>query len=185
MLETYRGNVVDRAALGIPPLPLSAEQTAALCELLKNPPTGEAEFLVELLRDRVPPGVDQAAYVKAGFLTAVAQGETTSPLISARYAVELLDTMMGGYNVHALIELLKSPNAEIAATATAALSKTLLVYDAFHDLQELAESAYAAGTKPDIIIDYWIRSPPRKIVLAGASLSIELDSSGVTEASAH
>ncbi len=143
MLETYRAHVADRAALGIPPLPLSAEQTAALCELLKNPPTGEAEFLVELLRDRVPPGVDQAAYVKAGFLTAVAQGETTSPLISARYGVELLGTMMGGYNVHALIELLKSPNAEIAATATAALSKTLLVYDAFHDLQELAESGNA------------------------------------------
>ena len=147
MLETYRAHVADRAALGIPPLPLSAGQTAALCELLKNPPTGEAEFLVELLRDRVPPGVDQAAYVKAGFLTAVAQGEVISPVISARYAVELLGTMMGGYNVHALIALLKSPNAEIAGTATAALSKTLLVYDAFHDLQELAESGNANAKK--------------------------------------
>jgi aconitate hydratase 2 / 2-methylisocitrate dehydratase len=143
MLESYRAHVADRAALGIPPLPLSAEQTAALCELLKQPPASEGDFLLSLLRDRVPPGVDQAAYVKAGFLTAVAQGEVTSPLVSAQDAVKLLGTMMGGYNVHALIELLKSPDADIAATATTALSKTLLVYDAFHDVQELAASGNA------------------------------------------
>ncbi len=140
MLESYRQHVAERAALGIPPLPLSPQQTSELCELLKTPPAGEEEFLLSLLRDRVPPGVDQAAYVKAGFLSAIAKGETTSPLISPKDAVELLGTMMGGYNVHSLIDLLKSANSEIAETATAALSKTLLVYDAFHDVQELAES---------------------------------------------
>jgi len=140
MLEAYRNHVAERAALGIPPLPLSAEQTSELCELLKQPPAGEEEFLMSLLRDRIPPGVDQAAYVKAGFLTAIAKGETTSPLISPQYATELLGTMMGGYNVRSLIDLLHSPNPEVVATATAALSKTLLVYDAFHDIQELAES---------------------------------------------
>ncbi|MBD2083209.1 bifunctional aconitate hydratase 2/2-methylisocitrate dehydratase [Leptolyngbya sp. FACHB-17] len=143
MLESYRQHVAERAALGIPPLPLSPQQTSDLCELLKAPPAGEEAFLLSLLRDRIPPGVDQAAYVKAGFLSAIAKEEITSPLVSPKEAVELLGTMMGGYNVHSLIELLKSPNPEIAETATAALSKTLLVYDAFHDVQELAESGNA------------------------------------------
>ncbi|MGG6265719.1 bifunctional aconitate hydratase 2/2-methylisocitrate dehydratase [Leptolyngbya sp. AN03gr2] len=140
MLESYRQHAAERAALGIPPLPLSPQQTSELCELLKSPPAGEEAFLLSLLRDRIPPGVDQAAYVKAGFLSAIAKEEMTSPLVSPREAVELLGTMMGGYNVHSLIELLKSSNPEIAETATAALSKTLLVYDAFHDVQELADS---------------------------------------------
>jgi aconitate hydratase 2/2-methylisocitrate dehydratase len=145
MLESYRQQVAERAALGVPPLPLTAQQTSELCELLKSPPAGEEEFLLHLLRDRIPPGVDQAAYVKAGFLTAIAKGEITSPLVSPKYAVELLGTMMGGYNVHSLIDLLQSSDPELAATAVAALSKTLLVYDAFHDVQELAEggNAYA------------------------------------------
>ncbi len=143
MLETYRQHVADRAALGIPPLPLDAQQTSDLCELLKNPPAGEAEFLLSLLRDRVPPGVDQAAYVKAGFLSAIAHGESISPLISPKAATELLGTMMGGYNVRSLIDLLHAPDAEIAATATTALSKILLVYDAFHDVQELAAAGNA------------------------------------------
>ena len=90
MLESYRNHVADRAALGIPPLPLSAQQMSELGELLKNPPVNEAAFLWELLRDRVPPGVDQAAYVKAGFLTAIAKGDITSPLVSPKAAVELL-----------------------------------------------------------------------------------------------
>ena len=140
MLESYRQHAVDRATLGIPPLPLSAQQTSELCELLKNPPAGEVDTLLELLRDRVPPGVDQAAYVKAGFLTAIAKKEITSPLISPLYAVALLGTMMGGYNVHSLIELLQSDNAELAAEAIAALSKTLLIFDAFHDVQLLADT---------------------------------------------
>ncbi|MBW4472082.1 MAG: bifunctional aconitate hydratase 2/2-methylisocitrate dehydratase [Stenomitos rutilans HA7619-LM2] len=140
MLESYRQHVVDRAAQGVPPLPLSAAQMSELGELLKQPPVGEAEFLLTLLRDRVPPGVDQAAYVKAGFLTAIAKGETTSPLVSPQAAVELLGTMMGGYNVHSLIELLQVSDADIPATAAKALSKILLVYDAYHDVQELAAS---------------------------------------------
>jgi aconitate hydratase 2 / 2-methylisocitrate dehydratase len=139
MLESYRQHVADRATLGIPPLPLDAQQTAELCELLKHPPAGEEEFLLHLLRDRIPPGVDQAAYVKAAFLTAIAKGEASSPLVSSKAAVELLGTMMGGYNVQSLIDLLQHSDAQIAGLAAASLSKTLLVYDAFHDVQELAE----------------------------------------------
>ncbi len=140
MLESYRQHAADRAALGIPPLPLNAQQISDLCELLKHPPAGEEETLLALLRDRVPPGVDQAAYVKAGFLTAIAKKEIASPLISPKDAVMLLGTMMGGYNVHSLIDLLQSDNAELAAEAVAALSKTMLIFDAFHDVQVLAET---------------------------------------------
>jgi aconitate hydratase 2/2-methylisocitrate dehydratase len=138
MLEAYRAHAAERAALGIPPLPLDAQQTADLCELLKKPPAGEVEFLLSLLRDRVPPGVDPAAYVKAGFLTGVAQGTLTTPLLSPLAAVELLGTMMGGYNVSALVDLLQADDSAIAAAAVQALSKTLLVYDALHDVQDLA-----------------------------------------------
>jgi aconitate hydratase 2/2-methylisocitrate dehydratase len=162
MLESYRQHVAERAALGIPPLPLSAEQASALCELLKNPPAGEADTLLELLRDRIPPGVDQAAYVKAGFLTAIAKGEAISPLVSSHDAVELLGTMMGGYNVQSLIELLSSEQPQIAAAATAALSKTLLVYDAFHDVQELAEAgnSYAKQVMQAWADAAWFTSRP-------------------------
>ncbi|MCG9891449.1 MAG: bifunctional aconitate hydratase 2/2-methylisocitrate dehydratase [Thermosynechococcaceae cyanobacterium MS004] len=139
MLKVYRQEAAEREALGIPPLPLSAEQTADLCELLKHPPDGEADFLLHLLRDRVPPGVDPAAYVKAGFLTAIAQGTVTSPLLSSQEAVVLLGTMGGGYNVRSLIDLMQVEDTAIATTAAEALSKTLLVYDAYHDVQELAE----------------------------------------------
>ena len=151
MLESYRNHVADRAALGIPPLPLSAQQMSELGELLKHPPIGESAYLWELLRDRVPPGVDQAAYVKAGFLTAIAKGEIISPLVSPKAAVELLGTMMGGYNVHALIDLLQSSDGELASTAVAALSKTMLVYDAFHDIQELASS----NANAQQVMDSW------------------------------
>jgi aconitate hydratase 2/2-methylisocitrate dehydratase len=157
MLDQYRQHVAERAQLGIPPLPLDAKQTSELCELLKNPPKGEEETLLHLLRDRVPPGVDPAAYVKAGFLTGIAKEEITSPLISSIDAVELLGTMIGGYNVRSLIELLQVPTVSfstssetplvmggqgtepIAAYAASALSKTLLVYDAFHDILELSK----------------------------------------------
>ena len=116
MLEAYRKAAAERAALGIPALPLTAQQTADLVELLKNPPAGEGEFLVELLAHRVPPGVDDAAKVKASFLAAVAEGSASSPLISPEYATELLGTMLGGYNIHALIELLDNDKlAPIAA----------------------------------------------------------------------
>lgn len=140
MLETYREHVAERAAMGIPPLPLTAEQTAALCELLKSPPAGEEEALLELLRDRIPPGVDQASYVKAEFLTAIAKGEVTSPLVSPVQAVELLGTMIGGYNVQSLVDLLQVADGAIAAAATQALSKTVLVYDVYHDVMDLAET---------------------------------------------
>ncbi|MDF5725961.1 MAG: bifunctional aconitate hydratase 2/2-methylisocitrate dehydratase [Rhizonema sp. PD37] len=158
MLETYRQQVAERAVFGIPPLPLDAKQTSKLCELLKNPPAGEEEILLHLLSDRVPPGVDPAAYVKAGFLTAIAKEEIASPLISPIEAVQLLGTMIGGYNVPSLIELLQIPTVSvssssetplvmggqgkepIAAIAAAALSKILLVYDAFHDILELSKT---------------------------------------------
>jgi aconitate hydratase 2/2-methylisocitrate dehydratase len=151
MLELYRKHVAERAALGIPPLPLSAEQASDLCELLKNPPAGEEEALLEMLVDRIPPGVDPAAYVKAGFLTAIAKKELTSPLITPQYAVELLGTMMGGYNVQSLVDLLQSDEA-LASTAATALSKTLLVYDAFHDVLELAQAGNSYAKR---VIDAW------------------------------
>ncbi|PLZ50497.1 aconitate hydratase B, partial [Fischerella thermalis WC441] len=185
MLESYHQHVAERAALGIPPLPLDAKQTLELCELLKNPPAEEEaesssggflqsqlskrETLLHLLRDRVPPGVDPAAYVKAGFLTAIAKQEITSPLISPIAAVQLLGTMVGGYNVQSLIELLQTATVSfsdssetplvmggegkepIAAYAAAALSKTLLVYDAFNDILELSKvNPYAKQ-----VIDSW------------------------------
>ncbi|MBJ7900889.1 MAG: bifunctional aconitate hydratase 2/2-methylisocitrate dehydratase [Cyanobacteria bacterium RI_101] len=151
MLADYHRQAAERRQLGIPPLPLSAEQTAQLCELLKNPPEAEKGELLLLLRDRVPPGVDEAAYVKAGFLTAVAKGETTCPLISPEGAVSLLGTMMGGYNVQSLAELLKSPRPNIASAAAGALSKTLLVFDAFNEVLDLSErNPYAKQ-----VVDAW------------------------------
>ena len=169
MLESYRDRAQERTALGIPPLPLDANQTSELCELLKNPPQGEEEYLLHLLRDRVSPGVDPAAYVKAGFLTGIAKEEIDCPLISPIEAVQLLGTMVGGYNVQSLIELLQTATTSlsdssetplvmggegkepIAAYAATALSKTLLVYDAFHDVLELAETNPFAKR----VVDSW------------------------------
>ncbi|MFM6779239.1 MAG: aconitate hydratase B, partial [Dolichospermum sp.] len=148
MLAEYQQHTQERAKLGIPPLPLDAKQTSELCELLKNPPPGQEILLLHLLRDCIPPGVDQAAYVKAGFLTAIAKQEITSPLVSPIEAVELLGTMVGGYNVQSLIDLLSSSVAENAATA---LSKILLVYDAFHDVLELAKTNKYAKK----VVDSW------------------------------
>lgn len=134
MLENYRKHVEERATLGVVPKPLDAGQTARLVELIKNPPAGEHEFLLDLLTHRVPPGVDEAAYVKAGFLTAIAKRETHSPILDARRAAELLGTMLGGYNIAPLIDLLDDP--EFAPIAARGLSHTLLVFDAFHDVEE-------------------------------------------------
>jgi aconitate hydratase 2/2-methylisocitrate dehydratase len=145
VLEAYRKHVAEREAQGIPPKPLSAEQVAELVELLKNPPAGEEEALLHLIADRVPPGVDEAAYVKAGFLSAVAKGEASSPLISKQDAVKLLGNMHGGYNIETLVSLLDdSKLAELAATE---LKHTLLVFDAFHDVEEKAKAgnSYAQG----------------------------------------
>lgn len=141
MLEAYRQHVAERALLGVPPKPLDENQTAELVTLLKNPPAGEEAFLVDLLENRVPAGVDQAAYVKAAFLAAVAKGEASSPLVTKQRAVYLLGTMLGGYNVAPLVDLLDS--AELGATAAEALKKTLLVFNSFHDVEEKAKAGNA------------------------------------------
>ncbi|HEY0927445.1 bifunctional aconitate hydratase 2/2-methylisocitrate dehydratase [Brevundimonas sp.] len=142
MLQAYRAHVAERAALGIPPLPLSAEQTADLIELIKAPPAGESEQeLLDLLTYRVPPGVDDAAKVKASFLSAVAHGDFAVPSLSRERATELLGTMVGGYNVKPLIDLLN--DAVVGAVAAEGLKKTLLMFDFFHDVAELAKGGNA------------------------------------------
>ncbi|WP_142805278.1 bifunctional aconitate hydratase 2/2-methylisocitrate dehydratase [Tepidiphilus sp. J10] len=141
MLEAYRAHAAERAALGIPPLPLSKEQTEQLVELLRHPPAGEEAFLLELLEQRVPPGVDDAAKVKAEFLARVAKGEESNPLLSRERATELLGTMLGGYNVQPLIDLLD--DALVGPIAAEGLKKTLLVFDYFHDVKEKADQGNA------------------------------------------
>ncbi len=150
MLDAYRKHVEERAQLGTVPLPLSEHQTADLVELLKNPPAGEEEFLMDLLVNRVPAGVDQAAYVKAAFLAAIVKGEATSPLIDKKKAVDILGTMQGGYNVLPLVEALD--DADVAENAAAALKKTLLVFDAFNDVTEKAE---AGNEKAKEVVQSW------------------------------
>ncbi|MGV7960551.1 bifunctional aconitate hydratase 2/2-methylisocitrate dehydratase [Photorhabdus tasmaniensis] len=138
MLEEYRKHVAERAAQGVVPKPLDAAQAAALVELLKSPPKGEEDFLLDLLINRIPPGVDEAAYVKAGFLAAIVKGETISPLITPEKAIELLGTMQGGYNIHPLIDALD--NEKLAPIAAKALSHTLLMFDNFYDVEEKAKA---------------------------------------------
>jgi aconitate hydratase 2/2-methylisocitrate dehydratase len=150
MLQAYREHVAERAALGIPPLPLDVAQTAAVIELLKNPPAGEGEFLLDLLTHRVPPGVDDAAKVKASFLAAVAHGDFAVDLLPPARATELLGTMVGGYNVKPLIDLLD--DAAIAPIAAKALKKTLLMFDFFHDV---AEKATAGNAHARDVIQSW------------------------------
>ncbi|MDX1589729.1 MAG: bifunctional aconitate hydratase 2/2-methylisocitrate dehydratase [Oleiphilaceae bacterium] len=142
MLEAYREHVAERAAQGIPPKPLNAEQTAELVELLKNPPAGEEETLLYLIENRVPPGVDEAAYVKAGFMDAIVKGEASSPLIDKPRAVRILGEMQGGYNIHTLLDLLDE-QGELGKLAAEEFKHTLLVFDAFHDVQEKAEAGNA------------------------------------------
>ncbi len=150
MLQAYRQHAAERAALGIPPLPLDAKQVAALIELIKVPPAGEEAFLLDLLTHRVPPGVDDAAKVKASFLAAVAHGELKVGLLSKAKATELLGTMVGGYNVHPLIELLD--DAEVAAIAASGLKKTLLMFDFFNDV---AAKAKAGHTHAQAVMKSW------------------------------
>ena len=142
MLQDYRKHVEERAAEGVVPKPLDASQVAELVELVKNPPVGEEAFIVDLLTNRVPPGVDDAAYVKAGFLAAVAKGETSSPILSAEQATQLLGTMLGGYNIQPLIDLL---DGDLANQAADGLKKTLLMFDAFYDVKEKAEQGNEAA----------------------------------------
>lgn len=141
MLDAYRDHQAERAAQGIPAKPLSAEQVAALIELIKAPPAGEETFLLDLLANRVPPGVDEAAYVKAGFLSAIAKSETACGLISREDAVTLLGDMHGGYNIETLVDLLSDD--ALAARAAAELKHTLLMFEAFHDVAELAKGGNA------------------------------------------
>jgi aconitate hydratase 2/2-methylisocitrate dehydratase len=137
MLQAYRAHVAERAALGIPPLPLSAKQTGELIELLKNPPQGEEATLVDLITHRVPAGVDDAAKVKASYLAAVAHGTEKCALISREKATQLLGTMLGGYNISPLVDLLD--DAVVAEVAANGLKKTLLMFDQFHDVKEKAD----------------------------------------------
>ncbi|KXS53548.1 MAG: bifunctional aconitate hydratase 2 and 2-methylisocitrate dehydratase [Marinobacter sp. T13-3] len=150
MLEAYREHVAEREALGIPPKPLNPEQVAGLVELLKNPPAGEEETLVYLLENRVPPGVDEAAYVKAAFLSAIVKGEATSPLISKEKAVQLLGMMQGGYNIETLVDLLD--DSELAKLAGEELKHTLLMFDAFNDVKEKMDAGNAVAKE---VIESW------------------------------
>jgi len=150
MLEAYRTHVAERAEQGVPPLPLSAEQVNGLVELLKTPPAGEEETLMDLLINRVPPGVDDAAYVKAAFLAAVAKGEAASPLVNKEKAVELLGTMLGGYNIQPMIDLLD--DADLGGLAAEQLKYTLLMFDAFHDVNEKAK---AGNANAKAVVESW------------------------------
>ena len=150
MLEAYRAHVAERAEQGVPPLPLSAEQVNGLVELLKTPPAGEEDALMDLLINRVPPGVDDAAYVKAAFLAAVAKGEAASPLVNKEKAVELLGTMLGGYNIQPMIDLLD--DADLGGLAAEQLKYTLLMFDAFHDVNEKAK---AGNANAKAVVESW------------------------------
>ena len=149
MLKEYKAHVEERAKEGIPPLPLNAEQVASLVEIIKEPPSGEGDFLLDLLTNRTPAGVDPAAYVKAAFLTDVAKGEANSPLIDKKHATELLGTMLGGYNVESLIELLK--DEEVGSIAADGLCNTLLMFNAKHDVIELSKKNKNAKR----VVDSW------------------------------
>ena len=150
MLEAYRKHVEERAAEGVPAKPLSPEWTADLVELLKAPPAGEDELLLELITNRVPPGVDEAAYVKAGFLSALVKGEATSPLIDKAHAIKLLGMMLGGYNITTLVDALD--DTELGALAAEQLKHTLLMFDAFHDVDEKAK---AGNANAKAVIQSW------------------------------
>jgi aconitate hydratase 2/2-methylisocitrate dehydratase len=160
MLQAYRTHVAERAALGIPPLPLSAKQTGELIELLKAPPAGEEATLVELITHRVPAGVDAAAKVKASYLAAVAHGTEVCPLISRAQATTLLGTMLGGYNIGPMVALLD--DSAVAAEAAAGLKKTLLMFDQFHDVKEKADkgNAFAKSVLQSWADAEWFTSRP-------------------------
>ncbi|MDO9238038.1 MAG: bifunctional aconitate hydratase 2/2-methylisocitrate dehydratase [Aquabacterium sp.] len=170
MLQAYRQHIAERAALGIPPLPLTAQQTGEVIELLKNPPAGEEATLVELIIHRVPAGVDAAAKVKASYLAALAHGTEKCKLISREKATELLGTMLGGYNIHPMVELLD--DATVGGIAAEGLKKTLLMFDAFHDVKEKADkgNAHAKGVLQSWADAEWFTSRPE--VPASITVSI-------------
>jgi aconitate hydratase 2 / 2-methylisocitrate dehydratase len=161
-LQTYRNHVAERAVMGIPPLPLSAKQTGEVIELLKNPPKGEEAFLVDLITHRVPAGVDDAAKVKASYLAAVAHGTEKCALISREKATQLLGTMLGGYNISPMVELLDDAEDSVATQAANGLKNTLLMFDQFHDVQEKAEKGnkYAKSVLQSWADAEWFTSRP-------------------------
>jgi len=161
VLKAYQKHVAERAALGVVPQPLNAEQTASLIELLKNPPAKEQELLLDLITNRVPPGVDEAAYVKASFLSAITKNEASSPLIDKKHAVKLLGTMQGGYNITTLVELLD--NNELAESAAHELKSTLLMFDAFYDVAEKAKNGnqYAKEVIASWANGEWFSNKPK------------------------
>jgi aconitate hydratase 2/2-methylisocitrate dehydratase len=143
MLDLYLSDEIERNKQGIPPLPLTPEQTASIIELLKKDSVSDPKFLLELLENRIPAGVDQAAFVKAAFLTDVANNNVHSPYLDADYAIKLLGSMLGGYNVQSLIGLLETKKANLAVKA---LSKIILIFDAFYDVEKLHKDGNAYAT---------------------------------------
>ena len=148
--DSLDGAASERALEGVVPKPLDAEETANLCEMLKNPPAGEEQFLLDHLSNRIPPGVDEAAYVKASFLSSVAKGEVSSPILDAKEATRLLGTMQGGYNIHTLIELLD--DAALGGIAADGLSQTLLMFDSFYDVEAKAK---AGNKNAEAVMKSW------------------------------
>ncbi|MGL4733569.1 MAG: bifunctional aconitate hydratase 2/2-methylisocitrate dehydratase, partial [Enterovibrio sp.] len=185
MLEGYRNHEAERAKQGIVPKPLTSEQTLALVELLKNPPQGEEALLLKLLEERIPPGVDEAAYVKAGFLSALAKGEAHSPLVSTQMATKLLGTMQGGYNVQPLIDLLD--DEKLAPVAAQGLSHTLLMFDSFHDVANKVSSGnpYARQVMESWASAQWfLQKPPvpEKVTLTVFKVSGETNTDDLSPA---
>ena len=161
-LQTYRNHVAERAVIGIPPLPLTATQTGEVIELLKSPPQGEEAFLLDLITHRVPAGVDDAAKVKASYLAAVAHGTEKCLLITRAHATELLGTMLGGYNIGPMVELLDDAEDSVATRAASGLKNTLLMFDQFHDVKEKADKGnkYARAVLQSWADAEWFTSRP-------------------------
>lgn len=183
--SAYDVQVAERSKQMIVPKPLSASEVKSLTELLKSPPADEGQFLIDLLANRIPPGVDEAAYVKAGFLTAIANGETSSPLVSPEYATELLGTMQGGYNIVSLVQLLDHPT--LASKAADALCNTLLMFDTFHDV----EKKFQNGNKhAERVIKSWANAEwfttrpevPKKITVTVFKVSGETNTDDLSPA---
>jgi len=152
LLEDYRAHTEERAKLGVTPLALTAEQTAELVELLKASPIADADFAMELLTQKVPAGVDDAAYVKAAFLNDIVQGNTSCDAIDALKATEILGTMLGGFNVAPLVDALTSSDSAVAESAAKELKNTLLVYDSFNDVKTLMDNGNALAKE---IVESW------------------------------
>ena len=136
LIEEYKAHTAERAELGVPPLALTADQAAELVELLKASPIAEQDFVMDMFENKVPAGVDDAAYVKAAFLNDIVQGNASCDAIDAVKACEILGSMLGGFNVNPLVEALKL-GGEVADVAAEQLKNTILVYDAFNDVEEL------------------------------------------------